>query len=210
MTTIRNKGDSFLQITQTSVKSITDNTIATKKEVTDTKAIVKSDKFKNTELKQGSSTSEIGFLNSEKKSEAKNGIWIWNVNDIPKSDKELDSFLKLASQKGFTRLYVNGHPAITNKTDVEFFKKLKIDFAIDFLTIQSGGELNSVFLEYNLIDRLSLIVAPVLIGGKNTTSLIGGKSLKSVDELVKLKTLKLEKVEVLTDSYIHLNYLLIN
>lgn len=92
----------------------------------------------------------------------------------------------------------------------ELFKKLKTEFAIDYLTIQSGGELNSVFLEHNLIDKLSLVVAPVLIGGKTTTSLIGGKSLKSVEELVKLKTLKLEKVEVLTDSYLYLNYCVIN
>ena len=90
------------------------------------------------------------------------------------------------------------------------FRKLKEDFKIDNLTIQTGAALNSIFLRRKLIDKLSIVVAPALIGGKETPSLIGGKSLSSADELRDIKALKLVEVKKLNDSYIHLQYNVIN
>jgi 2,5-diamino-6-(ribosylamino)-4(3H)-pyrimidinone 5'-phosphate reductase len=93
---------------------------------------------------------------------------------------------------------------------VNLFQRLKDEFDIDRLTIQTGSELNSIFLRNKLIDKISIVVAPVLIGGKNTASLIGGESLHAVDELINMKALKLEKVDVLKNSYIHLKYNVVN
>lgn len=39
------------------------------------------------------------------------------------------------------------------------FTRLKTDFEVNRLTIQSGGELNSHFVRAGLIDRVSLVVA---------------------------------------------------
>ena len=86
------------------------------------------------------------------------------------------------------------------------FRKLKQDFGINRVTIQTGGTLNSIFLRNKLIDKISIVVAPTLIGGKDTPSLIGGKSLSSIRELANIKALKLTEVKKLNDSYIHLKY----
>ena len=89
---------------------------------------------------------------------------------------------------------------------LNLFQILKERFKIERVTIQSGGTLNSVFIRNNLIDRVSLVVSPCLIGGKSTSTLVDGESLVTLDDLNKIKPLKLEKVERLDDSYIHIVY----
>jgi len=93
---------------------------------------------------------------------------------------------------------------------VDMFKKLKTQFGAERVTIQSGGALNSEFLKLGLIDNLSIVVAPILIGGKNTPSLIDGESLHVVEDLQNIRALKLENVDVLENSYLHLKYKVIN
>ena len=90
------------------------------------------------------------------------------------------------------------------------FQRLKNEFSIDNITIQTGGELNNTFLRNNIIDKISIVIAPVLIGGKNTSSLIDGESLHTIHELINIKALKLEKANILKYSYIHLKYDVIN
>jgi 2,5-diamino-6-(ribosylamino)-4(3H)-pyrimidinone 5'-phosphate reductase len=92
----------------------------------------------------------------------------------------------------------------------DLFNKLKNEFNINYLTIQSGGTLNSILLREKLIDKISIVVAPVLIGGKKTSSLIDGNSLLSIKELNQIKALKLIEIKQLNDSYIHLTYDVIN
>lgn len=88
--------------------------------------------------------------------------------------------------------------------------KLKAEFGCEQLTIQSGGTLNSLFLREKLIDYVDVVVAPVLIGGKDTSTLIDGRSLMSKSELSQLKALKLEDCAVLENSYLRLRYKVIN
>jgi len=115
------------------------------------------------------------------------------------------------------------HPAINMKIDnlevitypdqIDFknlFMKFKWDLGIDKITIQTGGTLNSILLREDLIDHLSIVLAPCLIGGKNTSTLIDGESLHSQDDLSKVKPLKLVSCEQLKNSYLHLKYDVIN
>jgi 2,5-diamino-6-(ribosylamino)-4(3H)-pyrimidinone 5'-phosphate reductase len=74
------------------------------------------------------------------------------------------------------------------------------------LVIESGGTLNAVFLRSKLIDYVDIIVAPILVGGKNTPSLIDGLSLILPTELNELGVLKLIDVNKLEDSYLRLRY----
>ena len=74
------------------------------------------------------------------------------------------------------------------------------------ITIQSGGTLNGKFLRDNLIDYVNIVIAPLLVGGKDTSTLIDGESIISSKELGKLKALKLIECEQLDDSYIQLKY----
>ena len=87
---------------------------------------------------------------------------------------------------------------------------LKKDFDCTNITIQSGGTLNALFKEEKLIDYVDIVIAPVLIGGKDTPTVIDGLSLTNESELFKLLPLKLISCDVLKDSYIRVRYKVIN
>ncbi len=84
--------------------------------------------------------------------------------------------------------------------------KLKSEYSCDRITIQTGGTLNGLFLREKLIDYIDIVVAPVLIGGKDTSTLIDGKSILSESELSGLGVLKLQECVVLDNSYLRLRY----
>lgn len=92
----------------------------------------------------------------------------------------------------------------------DLFRKLKSYYGIKRLTIQSGGTLNTVLLRNGLIDRISIVIAPCLIGGKNTASLIDGESLHTKKDLKNIKTLKLIKCNLLQNNFINLIYKVVN
>ena len=101
----------------------------------------------------------------------------------------------------------NLHIIFQEKTDLrDALARLKKDFGCERLTVQSGGTVNGLLLREKLFDYVDLVVAPVLIGGKDTSSLIDGRSLTSRDELSGLGVLKLMDCTVLQDSYLRLRY----
>ena len=88
--------------------------------------------------------------------------------------------------------------------------KLKSEYGCQRITIQSGGTLNGLFLREKLFDYIDIVVAPILIGGKETSTLIDGKSLLSERELSQLGVLKLQECTVLEHSYLRLRYQVIH
>ena len=83
---------------------------------------------------------------------------------------------------------------------------LKSEYGCERITIQTGGTLNGLFLREKLFDYVDIVVAPVLIGGKDTSTLIDGKSLVSQSELSQLGVLKLQECVILEKSYLRLRY----
>lgn len=120
------------------------------------------------------------------------------------------------------KLYIvttnNNHPA--SKMESKQLEVISYERTIDFaelferltkkgakaMTIQSGGDMNAHLLREGLIDELNIVIAPVLVGGKDTQSLIGGESLQSVEDLQKIRTINLVAVDKLEYSYIRLHY----
>ena len=101
----------------------------------------------------------------------------------------------------------NLHIIYQEKLDLaDALARLYSDFGCERLTVQSGGELNGLFLREKLFDYIDFVVAPVLIGGKDTPTLIDGVALTKEEELSKLGILELESCEVLKHSYIRLRY----
>ena len=84
--------------------------------------------------------------------------------------------------------------------------RLKSEYSCERITIQTGGTLNGLFLREKLFDYVDIVVAPVLIGGKDTATLIDGDSLLSQSDLLKLGILKLKECTVLENSYLRLRY----
>ena len=85
-------------------------------------------------------------------------------------------------------------------------ERLKNECGCDRLTVQSGGTVNGLFLREKLLDFVDIVVAPVLIGGKDTPTLIDGRSLETNAELSELGVLNLIECSRLQDSYIRLRY----
>ncbi len=83
---------------------------------------------------------------------------------------------------------------------------MKQKYGAESITIQSGGTLNGKFLRENLIDYVNVVIAPLLVGGKDTSTLIDGESIMSSKELSKLKALKLIECKELENSYVQLKY----
>lgn len=88
--------------------------------------------------------------------------------------------------------------------------ELKSSYGCEKLTIQSGGTVNGLFLREKLFDYIDVVVAPVLIGGKETASLIDGSSITSENELSGLSVLKLIDCTILNVSYIRVRYQVIS
>ena len=108
------------------------------------------------------------------------------------------------------KLRVNEKP-FPEKTDLKSaLIDLREKYGCERLTIQSGGTVNGMFLREKLFDYVDIVVAPVLIGGKDTSTLIDGKSLLKQEELDSLGVLKLEECTVLEDSYIRIRYKVIS
>ncbi|MBI2617959.1 dihydrofolate reductase family protein [Candidatus Kaiserbacteria bacterium] len=104
----------------------------------------------------------------------------------------------------FDNLYVFEYGEVVDFNDL--FTILKQDFGADKLTIQSGGTLNTTLVREGLIDRVWLVVAPALIGGKNTSTLMDGESLHTSGELKKIKALEFIQARPLENSYLLLEY----
>ena len=112
------------------------------------------------------------------------------------------------------------HPAIAMRGRYDNLEVLQYDeldlaqvlqdvrekFGAERLTIQSGGNMNGRFLREDLIDFVNIVVAPVLVGGRDTATLIDGDAISTPDELDKIRPMKLIECKALNDSYVQLRY----
>jgi 2,5-diamino-6-(ribosylamino)-4(3H)-pyrimidinone 5'-phosphate reductase len=99
------------------------------------------------------------------------------------------------------------------ETDVDFpdlLEKLWKHHKIEKITIESGGTLNAIFFRNSLVDHVKIVVAPLIVGGKDTSSLVDGSSLTDQSQLHLLKALKLKECKKLENSYLLLEYDVIN
>lgn len=93
-----------------------------------------------------------------------------------------------------------------NQLDLRKVLKDLVDRGCDRLTLQSGGSMNALFVREKLIDKVSVVIAPLLVGGNNTPTLVDGESLTSPNELDKLMVLELSRVKPLKHNYLWIEY----
>ena len=106
-----------------------------------------------------------------------------------------------------------------NNLDILFYENLNLKqmlediyskYNANRLTIQSGGNLNRLFVREKLIDYVDIVIAPIIIGGSDVPTLVDGESIKDKNELSKLMPLELLECNKLNNSYIELKYKVIN
>lgn len=147
------------------------------------------------------------------------------VDNEPHLTEKGVTYLAKKSKKLIIASTNKTHPASTLKKDFknihvfeyektvdfqDFFRKIAEKFRAERMTIQSGGTLNTILVREGLIDRVLLVVAPALIGGKSTSTLMDGESLHASSELNKIKALELVQAKPLANSYLLLEYLVKN
>ena len=110
------------------------------------------------------------------------------------------------------------HPAFNTKyenLDILLYDELDLNslledlyskYNAERLTIQSGGTLNGLFVRNKLIDYVNIVIAPILVGGRDVPTLVDGESIKDETELNKLLPLELLECNKLENSYIELKY----
>ncbi len=85
-------------------------------------------------------------------------------------------------------------------------RALRREEGCERITIQTGGTLNGLFLRQKLLDYVDIVIAPVLVGGRDTATLVDGASLLHPSQLEQLGALKLESAQALEHSYVRLRY----
>ena len=88
----------------------------------------------------------------------------------------------------------------------EAFCRLRSEHGCKRLTVQSGGTLNAALVREGLVDFVDVVVVPLLVGGRDTPTLVDDPSLASLAELSKLCPLELLGCEALRNSYVRLRY----
>ena len=171
-------------------------------------------------LNSGRVFEKIG-MNEKNDEPAKTPVSFIVIDSKPHLNKNGTTYLAKKSKTLYIITTNPKHPAFELKKDfpnIEILKyeekidladalrKLKKDYGIERITIQTGGTMNASWVREGLIDRLLLIVAPAMVGGKDTPTLMDGESLHSPDELFKIKALELVQVKPLENSYLLLEY----
>ncbi len=170
-------------------------------------------------LNTGRVMTKIG-VNDRKEKPKKVDVRFVIIDRKPHLNKNGIEYLCNWTEKTFIVTDNKNHPAynLLNKLDnleiiyyenidlVKLMEDLKNKYGVEKLTIQSGGTLNGEFLRNNLIDYVNVVVAPLLVGGSKTSTLIDGEAITKSEELSKLKALKLIECNVLKNSYIQLKY----
>lgn len=87
------------------------------------------------------------------------------------------------------------------------FEQLYSEYECKEITVQTGSSLTGLFLRDHLIDKLNIIVTPILVGGEDTKTLVGGPNTKSLSDI---GILKLKKINILKNSYIQMLYDVVN
>ncbi len=75
------------------------------------------------------------------------------------------------------------------------FKILKESYGIKTIRVDSGGTLNGVLLQAGLVDEISVLLHPVLVGGANLSSIFQTTGAGAIPEAIKIQLIQLEKTK---------------
>jgi diaminohydroxyphosphoribosylaminopyrimidine deaminase/5-amino-6-(5-phosphoribosylamino)uracil reductase len=76
---------------------------------------------------------------------------------------------------------------------------------ITSVLVEGGGEVNGSLLKDGLIDKVLLFYGPLLIGGRNAASLVGGKGIDFLKDAYKVDVISVKKLkdDICLEGYVH-------
>jgi len=127
-------------------------------------------------------------------------IRIWNkllelpfINDIlvlcsRSTPQEYMNFLEDSDIK----YMVIGYNKVNLGTALE---ELNIQFGVKSLRVDNDGTLNGLLLKEDLVDEVCVLLNPVMVGGISPDSIYTAPDLKTSDEAIDLKLIKMEQLK---------------
>jgi 2,5-diamino-6-(ribosylamino)-4(3H)-pyrimidinone 5'-phosphate reductase len=82
-------------------------------------------------------------------------------------------------------------------------EEINVQFGVKSLRVESGGKLNGLLLRDDLVDEVCVLIHPAMVGGTSPDSIYIAPDLKSAEDALDLKLLKIEKLK---NEIILLNY----
>ena len=80
------------------------------------------------------------------------------------------------------------------------------DSGVNKLLVEGGGEINWSMLTNGLVDEVTVTVAPKMIGGRETVTLVEGKGFGMINKGIRLKLIGMKKIS----NEVVLSYKVIN
>ncbi len=70
--------------------------------------------------------------------------------------------------------------------------------------IEGGAEINASALREGIVDKVLVFLAPILIGGKSTSTAVGGDGIESLSQALRLREVRIERFEddILVEGYL--------
>jgi diaminohydroxyphosphoribosylaminopyrimidine deaminase/5-amino-6-(5-phosphoribosylamino)uracil reductase len=71
--------------------------------------------------------------------------------------------------------------------------------------IEGGAEINASALREGIVDKVLVFLAPILIGGKSTSTAVGGDGIESLSQALRLREVQIERFEddILIEGYLN-------
>jgi 2,5-diamino-6-(ribosylamino)-4(3H)-pyrimidinone 5'-phosphate reductase len=86
-----------------------------------------------------------------------------------------------------------GEENSAEKVDLKkLFNQLEEE-GVSHVLVEGGGEINWSIIKNNLFNEIIVTISPMIIGGKNAISLVGGEGYKTIDESLKVKLSRIQK-----------------
>jgi riboflavin biosynthesis pyrimidine reductase len=101
-----------------------------------------------------------------------------------------DSYIQQLNEKGIQYItagrgeYIDLHAALHKLYELGFRR----------LGLSGGGTMNGAFLRLGLVDEISLVMAPLAVGGYSTPSLFDSEDLKGLEDAATLELKDLQRV----------------
>lgn len=74
-------------------------------------------------------------------------------------------------------------------------EEINVQFGVKSLRVESGGKLNGLLLRDDLVDEVCVLIHPTMVGGSSTDSIYIAPDLKSAEDALDLKLIKIEKLK---------------
>ena len=79
--------------------------------------------------------------------------------------------------------------------DLNAVLKTLVSKQIQSVLVEGGTEVAGAFCDAGLVDKVTFIVAPIIIGGPNAPVSIGGKGASSIEDALKLKDIVVARLD---------------